>query len=150
MLENLPSPQFALICYAAGAVIAVVVAAIFKKHIRVNSAPSWVFLAILAPIPTLLAKPLVAMVGLPPENALPVTALAVFLCLFVVHWVLPAVLPDFQTENFAVSMLMAFCIGAVVMGAGFGTGEFTSMMGTQTDDMFGKSAELEDKPLGIE
>ncbi|MCC7390942.1 hypothetical protein IT571_01120 [Candidatus Sumerlaeota bacterium] len=150
MLENLPSMQFCMICYGASALVAIIVAAIFKTRIRVIGAPSWLLLAILAPIPTLAAKPLVAAVGLPATNALPVTALAVFLCLFVVHWVLPAILPDFQTESFPVSMLMAFCIGLVVMGTGFATKDFDSMMGTQTEEVFGKSADLNEKPFGLD
>ncbi len=148
---QIPGLTFLVIVYVAGAVVITAGAGILRSRIRVNGAASWILLALLGPLPALGAKTAVGLVALPTEYAMPAAALAILLSFFVIHWVLPAILPDFQTDSIAASLTLAVILGIVVLGAGLATGEFPGgLIGESSGDAFGgRGVELPDAPIDI-
>lgn len=126
--------------YLAGAVLLVAAAAIFRSNIRVESAASWVLLAFVGPVPAVVAQWLTGLVGMPSDAAIPVAALATLMSVLIMHFLLPALLPDFQTANFATSMMLGVLVGLSVLGAGLATNAFPGGMMTAQQDAFGTEA----------
>lgn len=144
----IPSMQFVVGGYLAGMIAGLTMVACLQSGYRLGSVGTWLLFAILIPIPVLAAIPLAGIAYLPTTAALPPTGAAVLVGVFVVHWVLPTLLPDFNTNTFSASALLAVVLGLVAGIVGLLTGDFPDGLVTEAIDPFsGREGGLRDVDL---
>ncbi len=132
----IPSVEFLIAGYVAGLLAGVATVAVLRTAFRVGSAGNWFLLAVLLPLPILAAVPLTSIVFLPTEAALPSVGMTIVVGFFVIHWLFPALLPDFQTDSFSASAFLALILGLVLMAVGLVMGEFPEGLITDPMDPF--------------
>jgi hypothetical protein len=136
MLEIVwPDTKFLAVAYVAGLVLLGAAFAALPKQFRLDGAASWMIVLLLGPLPVLVGVPLASAVALSPYAALPPAALSGLVGLLWVHFVLPALAPDFQTDSFVSSCIPSFLIAAAVFVGGVGANTWTEGYGLgSTDD----------------
>lgn len=113
----LPSPVLAIVAYSLTLILTGIAAAALPNSYRLRGIGNWSAFLLLAGIPPLLAVPLTGLVLLNPNAAIPPAGMAVVIGIFWFHTVLPAVIPDFQTESFPASGLLAVLGGGAFYGS---------------------------------
>jgi len=143
--------EYMVVAFVIGAVLVGIIAASMKNQFRVEGVASWLALALFAPVPVLLGKPLAGLVALPTEAALPSVGVTVVLAVLWIHLILPALLPDFQVNALSASCVPAVCLGLAVLVSGMALGEFPQGIGVgQQQAIFeGRSAGLDLGGTGI-
>lgn len=119
MMEiEFPDPVFLATAFVAGAIALGIAAALLTERMQLHGTMSWVLYLLLAPTPVLYSYTLAGMILLPNSYALPPMVLVILLGTFTVHTLLPAVLPDFQTDTLSSSVFLGFILGVVFLIAG--------------------------------
>lgn len=136
---KIPPVEFLASAYVIALILTLVSALVFRERIRINGMPSWILYTVVAPAPVLGAVTLAGILQMPTNASLYSVSVACLLGIFFVHWLMPALLPDFQTENFSVSCVLAFLLGVSVFIAGTATGAFPAGMFGHQEDAFGKT-----------
>ncbi len=132
----IPGFDFLVAGYVGGLLAGALTVAALRSGFRVGSVANWIFLVPLLPVPILAAVPLTSLAYLPTSAALPSVGMAIVVGVLIVHWLLPALLPDFQTNSLSASALLALVLGLVVLIAGLLTGEFPDGLLTEPMDPF--------------
>ncbi len=123
MEKWLGSPVYMGMGWAFGTILMLLGLLIGKSNVRIEGVGTWVAVIILGSAGGFAAWPLIQVCGIGTEYALPFLAIAFLVSIFVVHWLLPGVAPDFQIRTIGASMLVAFLIGIGFMGAAILSGE---------------------------
>lgn len=142
-----PDPIYLIVSYVAGAVLTLIGALILRQNVRVNGPTSWLLLILLAPLPVLVSWNLTGLAMLTTSYALPTIGMTVILGVITVHWLLPAIIPDFQTDSFAASGCLAVMLGISVMIGGQVAGQFDGFFPQNEEVLFDRTADLSGNPL---
>ncbi|CAN5461260.1 hypothetical protein BH09SUM1_BH09SUM1_24190 [soil metagenome] len=142
-----PDTTFIVAAYVSAAILVTICMAVMRGSFRVSGAPSWILLALLAPLPVLVGIPIAGLTALNTEAALPATGISIVAGLIWIHFILPALVPDYSPGNFGASCLPAVLIGAAVMIGGVAGNTFPQGMGLghETSTFEGKSAGVLDE-----
>ena len=109
--------QYMMMTAVGGCIFLLLGTLIFKKYIRIEGLESWLILVIVSPAVALLAMPIVSLTNIPITYSVPIASTAFVLAIPVIHFVIPHVAPDFQTESFGMSMMLALLIGFATFGS---------------------------------
>lgn len=121
---EIPSLTYLVVGYVLGAILVLLGAVLLRSNVRVAGFSSWLLLAVFAPVPVLLGYTAASLSMLNVEYMLPPVALTVLLAIVLIHFGLPAILPDFQTSNLGATCVLAVFLGfATLVGAAV-SGEF--------------------------
>lgn len=122
------SPLYLGIIWGLSAVFLGVAALLSKNQIRIAGASSWFVLVVFGSAGAFAALPIASLAGMGYNYALPLVALAFVISVPIIHWVIPAVAEDFQTQNFGTTLMLCFLIGIAVLVAAFASGQAASFL----------------------
>jgi hypothetical protein len=103
--------QYMIMSTVGGSLLLLLCTFLFKKFIRIEGIESWLILAVLGPAAALLAMPIISITNVPLGYSVPIASLAFLLTIPVIHFLVPNVAPDFQTESFGMSLVLSLMIG---------------------------------------
>lgn len=109
-------------------------AVLMKSSIRVGGPLAWVLFLFLGPIGGLLAMPILSLTPLY-DYAVPLAAVAMTASFMVVHFLMPTLARDFQTDSFSASVFLAFLIGLSFGSAALGTGQVHRLIPTDPSEL---------------
>ncbi len=142
---NDPQFRFYLISYLIAAVFLIIAGIAFKGKVRLETKGTWLAYILLGPLPILIGPNLTSLFQLPTNGVLPATAMTIFVGIVFIHYILPAIAGDFQTEKLLVSAYLAVLLGLSVAGVGWVMGIFTEFVGNEYDSFGVEVWTLEDQ-----
>ncbi|MCC5875497.1 MAG: hypothetical protein JJU11_04685 [Candidatus Sumerlaeia bacterium] len=122
----IPSLTYLLVSFILGAILVLLGSIVLRSNVRVGGMSSWILLAFFAPIPVLFGYTLADLSMLNVDYMLPPIAITVLLGILLVHYGLPAILPDFQSSSLGSSCVLAVMLGFSTMVGAAVSGDFRS------------------------
>jgi hypothetical protein len=109
--------QYMMMTAVGGSLLLLIGTIAFRKFIRVEGLESWLILAVVGPAGALLAMPIISLTNIPITFSVPIASTAMLITIPIIHFVVPYVAADFQTENFGMSLMLSLLVGIATFGS---------------------------------